>query len=56
MPKKASIPRCSEEDRKKLDAWTRSRTLEARLIERAKIIINILDALCSDSTGLLDVI
>lgn len=43
MPKKVSIPRCSEEDRKKLGAWTRSRTLEARLVERAKIIIKCLE-------------
>jgi transposase len=43
MPKKASIPRGTEEDRKKLNIWTRSRTLEAQLVERAKIIIKCLE-------------
>jgi len=43
MPKKASIPKCTEEDRKKLNVWTRSRTLEAQLVERAKIIIKCLE-------------
>jgi len=43
MPKKVSIPECSEEDRKTLEQWSRSRTQEARLVERAKIILKCLD-------------
>mgnify|MGYP001396159512 CR=1 FL=1 len=35
MPKTAPIPRCCEEDRKTLGNWAGSRTLEARLVERA---------------------
>ncbi|MBI2264462.1 MAG: hypothetical protein HYU64_04745 [Armatimonadetes bacterium] len=42
MPKKVAIPKCSEEDRKALDVWAHSRTLEARLVERAKIITRCL--------------
>jgi len=38
MPKKAPIPRCSEKERKVLDEWRRSKTMESRLVERAKII------------------
>jgi transposase len=43
MPKKPPIPSCSEEDRKTLDKWTQSRTMEARLVERAKIIVKCLE-------------
>ena len=43
MSRKPPIPRCSEEDRKTLEQWVRSRTLEARLVERAKIIIGCLE-------------
>jgi transposase len=42
MPKKTRIPKCSEEDRKTLEKWSSSRTLETRLVERAKIIIKCL--------------
>jgi len=38
MARKAPLPRCSEHDRRKIDEWANSRTLEARLVERAKII------------------
>lgn len=38
MPRRAPIPRSSEQDRRTLDAWAASRTLEARLVERAKIV------------------
>ena len=38
MARKAPIPRCSEKDRRTIDDWANSRTLEARLVERAKII------------------
>jgi len=43
MPKTAPIPRCSDEDRKTLESWARSRTLEARLVERARIILRSLE-------------
>lgn len=42
MPKKASPLSCSEETRKTLESWTRSRTMESRLVGRAKIIIKCL--------------
>lgn len=38
MARKAPIPRCSEKDRSTIDEWANSRTLEARLVERARII------------------
>ncbi len=38
MARKAPIPNCSEEDRRTIDEWASSRTLEARLVERARII------------------
>jgi transposase len=38
MAKKAPMPQCSEEDRRTLEAWGSSRILEARLVQRAKII------------------
>src|SRR4030043_1128145 len=43
MPKKVSILNCSEDDRKILEQWSRSRTQEARLVERARIILKCLD-------------
>lgn len=43
MPKTAPIPRCSEADRKILAGWARSRTLEARLVERARIVLQCLE-------------
>lgn len=38
MARKASIPSCSEKDRRAIDGWANSRRLEARLVERAKMI------------------
>lgn len=43
MPKTASIPRCSEDDRAVLERWVSSRTLEARLVERARMILQCLE-------------
>ncbi|MCX5798771.1 MAG: IS630 family transposase [Proteobacteria bacterium] len=43
MGRKPPVPACSEEDRKTLEIWARSRTLETRLVERARIIIGCLD-------------
>ena len=43
MPRRAPIPECSENDRKALEQLARSRTEEARLVERAKIILKCLD-------------
>ncbi len=43
MPKTAPVPRCSDEDRKTLEGWARSGTLEARLVERARIILRSLE-------------
>lgn len=43
MPKTASIPRCAEDDRTVLERWASSRTLEARLVERARIILQCLE-------------
>ena len=42
MPRRAPIPKCSEEDRKMLQQLAGSRTEEARLVERAKIILKCL--------------
>jgi transposase len=39
MPKSPHRLHCSEPDRKTLEEWARSRTQEARLVERAKIIL-----------------
>ena len=38
MPRKPSIPSCSEKDRRTIEEWTASRTLESRFVERAKIV------------------
>ena len=43
MPKKPPVLRCSKEDRKILESWMRSRTMEAQLVERAKIIIKCVE-------------
>lgn len=43
MPKKAPLLTCTEEDSTILDRWTRSRTIEARLVERAKIIMKCIE-------------
>ena len=38
MARRAPIPRCSDKDRGTIEEWANSRTLEARLVERARII------------------
>ncbi len=38
MPKSYQVPPCTEKDRLLIEEWTRSRTKESRLVERAKII------------------
>lgn len=38
MPKGYHIPQCSEKDRLLIEEWAKSRTMESRLVERAKII------------------
>lgn len=43
MPKTAPILRCSDDERKILEGWAGSRTLEARLVERARIILQCLE-------------
>lgn len=43
MPRKATIPSCSETDRKALEQLARSRTEESRMVERAKIILKCLE-------------
>jgi transposase len=43
MPRRAPIPECSDNDRKALEQLARSRTEEARMVERAKIILKCLD-------------
>lgn len=43
MSKKVSILSCSEGDKRTLESWASSRTMEARLVERAKIIIGCLE-------------
>jgi transposase len=43
MPRKAPIPHCTEKDREALEQMVRSRTEEARMVERAKIILKSLE-------------
>jgi len=43
MPKKAPIPECSPKDRQLLETFANSRTEEARLVERAKIVLACLE-------------
>jgi len=38
MPKGYQIPHCSDKDRLLIEEWAKSRTMESRLVERAKII------------------
>ena len=42
MPKPPPTLRCSAQDRQMLEEWSHSRTQEARLVERARIIIQCL--------------
>ena len=43
MPKKPKQPKCSEEDRLALEALAQSRTSEARLVERGRLILKCLE-------------
>ena len=43
MPKGYHIPKCSEKDRLLIQEWAKSRTMESRLVERARIIQRCLD-------------
>lgn len=43
MPKKVIIPSCSEQDLVKLKEWSKGRSQEARLVERAKIVLQCLE-------------
>lgn len=43
MPRKALPPPCTEKDRQTLKEWANSRSMEARLVERAKMICKLLD-------------
>lgn len=43
MPRKSSPPPCSEKDRQALREWSSSRSMEARLVERARMICKLLD-------------
>jgi len=43
MARKPPVPVCSGEDRRMLEMWAHSRTEEARLVERARMIIGCLE-------------
>jgi len=43
LPKTAPVPECSQEDRQVLEVWAHSRTIEARLVERARIVLGCLE-------------
>jgi transposase len=43
MARRPPVPICSEKDRKTLEVWAHSRTEEARLVERANIIVGCLE-------------
>ena len=43
MPRKASPPPCTEKDLQTLREWSVSRSMEARLVERARMICKLLD-------------
>jgi transposase len=43
MARKPPVPVCSEEERKMLEVWAHSRTMEARLVERARMILGCLE-------------
>src|SRR5437867_114066 len=43
MSRRANMPRCSEEDRKTLEAWSRSKTMESRLVDRARMVLGCID-------------
>jgi transposase len=43
MPGRYVIPSCSQEDLATLIAWSRNKTMEARLVERAKMILGFIE-------------
>lgn len=43
MPRKAAPPLCTEQDRQTLKEWANSRSMEARLVERARMMCKLLD-------------
>jgi len=43
MPRKALPPPCNDKDRQTLKEWAVSRSMEARLVERARMICKLLD-------------
>jgi len=43
MPRKALPPPCNDKDRQTLKDWAVSRSMEARLVERARMICKLLD-------------
>jgi transposase len=43
LPRTAPVPACSQEDRRILEDWSRSRIMEARLVERARIVLGCLE-------------
>lgn len=45
MPKTAPIPECSQGNRQILEEYAGSRTMEARLVERARIVLGCLDGI-----------
>lgn len=42
MPRTAPVPECSADDRRVLEEWAQSRSMEARLVERARIVLGCL--------------
>jgi transposase len=43
MSRRATIPSCSQEDLALLIAWSRNKTMEARLVERARMILGCIE-------------
>ena len=43
MPRKALPPLCNDKDRQTLKEWAVSRSMEARLVDRARMICKLLD-------------
>lgn len=43
MPRKATPPPCSEKDRQTIKEWANSRSMETRLVERARMMCKLLD-------------
>jgi transposase len=43
MARRACVPACTSEDRRSLESWASSTSLEWRLVERAKIVLKLLN-------------